>query len=53
MILVAHAILDGIVSADDGPLVVESARAALVEWLETKDVRTGDHVLIVRDIETP
>lgn len=53
MILVAHAILNGIVSAEDGEHVLESARAALSEWLGTKEIRTGDHILIVRDIEAP
>lgn len=53
MILVAHAVLDGIVSADDGATVCKLARASLVEWLSAHDIRTGDHILIVRDLDGP
>lgn len=47
--IVAHARLDGVVSADDGETAIAATADALLAWFTTIDLQPGDEVLIVRE----
>ena len=48
MILVGHAVLETVVSDDDGPLVASVARDGILDWIAGLDLQRGDEILVVR-----
>ena len=51
MRIVGHAVLDAIVSDDDGDAVAEAGRDRILEWLAELDLQRGDEILVIRGRE--